>query len=176
MGRKANNQPVSAGIKEVMKSTNGVGWRVGSSVCFAAATGVLAVLLVACSPTQQAGEEAQGGSEVVAEGKIPVIKASDFDAEVLQAKTPVVVDFYADWCGPCKVLGPIVENLATEQGDRVKFVKVNVDNAKELSQKYEIEGIPTLLFFKDGKVADRVVGLVSKEKLQGNLQSLTKGL
>jgi thioredoxin 1 len=86
------------------------------------------------------------------------------------------VDFYADWCGPCKLLGPIVEELATEQGDRVKFVKVNVDNAKELSQKYEIEGIPTLLFFKEGKVADRVVGLVSKEKLQGSLQSIGKKL
>jgi thioredoxin 1 len=176
MGGKANNQPVSARINEVMKSTNRSGGKLGRLVSFGMATGVLGVLLVACSPTQQAEGEAQGGSEVTAQGKIPVIKASDFEAEVLQAKTPVVVDFYADWCGPCKLLGPIVEGLATEQGDRVKFVKVNVDNAKELSQKYEIEGIPTLLFFKDGKLADRVVGLESKEKLQGHLQALTKSL
>ena len=137
---------------------------------------MLAVLLVACSPKQPAGGEAQGASEGTAESKVQVIAATDFDAEVLQAKAPVVVDFYADWCGPCKLLSPIVENLANEQGDRVKFVKVNVDNAKELSQKYEIEGIPTLLFFRDGKLADRVVGLASKEKLQGHLESLTKGL
>jgi thioredoxin 1 len=176
MGVKANNQPVSAEIKDVKKSKNRWGGRLGRFVCFGAVTGLLGVSLVACSPKQQAGGEAQGSSETTAEGKIPVIASSDFDAEVLQAKTPVVVDFYADWCGPCKLLGPIVEELATEQGDRVKFVKVNVDNAKELSQKYEIEGIPTLLFFKEGKVADRVVGLVSKEKLQGSLQSIGKKL
>ena len=138
--------------------------------------GLSAVVLGACSPKDQTSSETQGGSDQAEAGKVQIIGENSFDAEVLQAKTPVVVDFYADWCGPCKVLSPIVEDLAGQQGERVKFVKVNVDNAKDLSKKYEIEGIPTLLFFRDGKLSDRVVGLVSKKDLEKRLESLTSGL
>jgi thioredoxin 1 len=84
----------------------------------------------------------------------------NFDEEVLLSRTPVVVDFYADWCGPCKMLAPLLERAAADYAGRVKVVKVNVDDENDLAARYRISGIPTLVFFKDGKAADPVVGLL----------------
>ena len=81
----------------------------------------------------------------------------------------MVVDFWAPWCGPCKAIAPILEELAEELGDAVKICKVNVDNNSEVASKYEIRAIPTILIFKDGEVADTVVGLTSKDDLKAKL-------
>lgn len=93
---------------------------------------------------------------------------SNFDAAI-SAPVPVVVDFWAPWCGPCKAIAPILEELATELGDAVKICKVNVDNNSEIAGKFEIRAIPTILVFKDGAVSDTIVGLTSKEDLKAKI-------
>ncbi|MGB0334101.1 MAG: thioredoxin [Opitutales bacterium] len=101
--------------------------------------------------------------------KITELDSSNFDSTVSGGSTPVVVDFWAPWCGPCKAIAPILEELAEELGDAVKICKVNVDNNSEVASKYEIRAIPTILIFKDGEVADTVVGLTSKDDLKAKL-------
>ena len=91
---------------------------------------------------------------------------SSFDSEVLQAEKPVLVDFWAPWCGPCRAIAPIVEELAKSFGDTVKFTKCNVDENPVTPTKYGIKSIPTLIFFKDGKVLDKIVGIVAKSRLE----------
>lgn len=95
------------------------------------------------------------------------IKDDNFEAEVLQSKVPVLVDFWAPWCGPCQMMGPIVEELADEtEQSKAKVVKMNVDENQTTPGKYEVMSIPTFLLFKDGEVVDKLVGGVTKEKLQ----------
>ena len=101
--------------------------------------------------------------------KITELDSSNFDSTVSSGSAPVVVDFWAPWCGPCKAIAPILEELAEELGGGVKICKVNVDNNSEVATTYEIRAIPTILIFKDGKVADTVVGLTSKEDLKAKL-------
>jgi thioredoxin 1 len=102
------------------------------------------------------------------------IQESQFEAEVVQSTLPVVVDFYASWCGPCKVLSPMLDDLAGPLTNKVKFVKINVDEATTLAQRLEIQGVPTLMFFKRGKVVDSLVGLPSGGTLKMRLESLAK--
>jgi thioredoxin 1 len=90
---------------------------------------------------------------------------STFEAEVLQSGTPVVVDFWAEWCGPCKALSPIVDEIAVEMGDKVKIVKVNIEESPEAPTKYGVRGIPTLMIFKNGQVVDTRVGGMPKGQL-----------
>lgn len=97
------------------------------------------------------------------------LDSSNFEAVITGGSVPVVVDFWAPWCGPCKAIAPILEELAQELGDAVKICKVNVDNNSDIAGKYEIRAIPTMLIFKDGKIADTVVGLSSKEDLKAKL-------
>ena len=94
---------------------------------------------------------------------------ANFDSEVISSDVPVLVDFWAPWCGPCKMIGPIIEELAGEFGDKVKIGKVNVDNDQELAGKFGIRGIPTVMLFKGGDVLNSFVGLRSKEDLAGAL-------
>jgi thioredoxin 1 len=104
---------------------------------------------------------------------IKPITEAEFESEVLQAGGPVVVDFYAPWCGPCKVLAPRLDALAGEFDDRIKFVSVNVDHAPGLAGRYQVQGIPTLLFFgADGTMAERIVGLASEQMLREKLEAL----
>lgn len=102
------------------------------------------------------------------------ITETEFEAQVEQATSPVVVDFYATWCGPCKVLSPRLEKLAGEFSGKIKFVKVNVDEAQKLAGRFQVSAIPTLIFFKNGKVEDRVTGLLADDQLRLRLDSLAK--
>ena len=101
--------------------------------------------------------------------KITDLDSSNFDSTVTSGSVPVVVDFWAPWCGPCKAIAPILEELAEELGDAVKICKVNVDNNSEIAGKYEIRAIPTILIFKDGAVSETVVGLSSKDDLKAKI-------
>lgn len=95
-----------------------------------------------------------------------------FEAEVIQARVPVLVDFWAVWCGPCQVQGPIVEEVATAIGDKAKVVKLNVDENPQYAQKFGIMSIPTLMIFKNGAVAKQFVGVTSKDVLVSELSKL----
>ncbi len=93
----------------------------------------------------------------------------NFEEEVLKSDKPVLVDFFAEWCGPCKMLAPIIEELAGEYEGKWKIGKCNVDEAPETAQKYGIQSIPTLFLVKDGQVVDKLMGFVSKEALKAKL-------
>jgi thioredoxin 1 len=103
---------------------------------------------------------------------LPQITDTNFATEVESSSQPVLVDFYADWCAPCLILGPTVEELAEEYNGRAKVVKFNVDHSQSVPQQLGIRGIPTGAFYKDGQLVDRVVGLVPKEELSRRLDSL----
>ena len=98
------------------------------------------------------------------------VTEADFDSEVLKSSIPVVVDFWAEWCGPCKRLAPLLEEIAGEQQEKLKIVKVNVDQETALSAKYGIQSIPTLLFFKNGSEIGKHIGLTSKKDLLAKIQ------
>ena len=104
-----------------------------------------------------------------------VITATDdnFEGEVLKSDKPVLVDFWAPWCGPCKAIGPLVEELAQQFPDNLKFAKINVDDSQKTALTYGVRSIPTLILFKDGKILDTLVGLVAKSKLE---EFVRKGL
>jgi len=94
------------------------------------------------------------------------VEDSSFDTDVLTADKPVLVDFWAPWCGPCKAIGPIVEELSKTFSDQVIFAKCNVDNNPVTPSKYGIKAIPTLIFFKGGDVVEQITGMVAKSKLE----------
>jgi thioredoxin 1 len=101
------------------------------------------------------------------------INASNFEQEVLQSREPVLVDFWAEWCGPCKMLGPALDEIAAEQAGRVKVGKVNVDTNPELAARFGIQSIPTLIYFSGGHVQDQTVGAMSKRMILAKLEKLT---
>ncbi len=94
------------------------------------------------------------------------IGESEFQTEVLQADQPVLVDFYADWCGPCRMLGPVVDQIAQQYEGRIKVIKVDVDKSQNIAAQFQISSIPLLMLFQDGKVVNQSVGLVQAGKLQ----------
>ena len=96
----------------------------------------------------------------------------DFQAEVLDSTMPVLVDFSAEWCGPCKKLGPIVEELATEYDGKLKVVTLDIDESRETPTKYGIMSVPTMFFVKGGEVVDRMVGLAPKDRIREKITSL----
>ncbi len=97
---------------------------------------------------------------------------SNFDEVVVKSTKPVMVDFWAEWCGPCRMIAPIVEEISKEYSDRAVVVKCDVDNSPGVSAKYGIRNIPTVLYFKDGKVADKQVGAVPKNNFVSKLNAL----
>jgi thioredoxin len=104
----------------------------------------------------------------MASPNILVLTQENFSSEVLQSITPVLVDFWAEWCGPCKMITPILEELADEYEGRVKIAKINIDEQQELAAEYGIRAIPTLLLFDKGQVADQIVGQRSKRDLKAS--------
>ncbi|MCX5720242.1 MAG: thioredoxin [Nitrospirae bacterium] len=107
----------------------------------------------------------------MAEG-IQEVSSSTWDSDVLKYQGLVMIDFWAAWCGPCKIVAPTVEELAKEYTGKIKVMKLNTDNNPDIASKYNIMGIPTLMFFKDGRKLDQIVGAVPKQQLKEKIESL----
>ena len=108
------------------------------------------------------------------DNKVQMIEGSRFQDEVVKADKPVVVDFYADWCGPCKIIEPIMNQLSKEYEGKAKFVRIDTDANQELAMQFGIMSIPTVMFFSKGKVEDIVVGAVPPAVFKSKLEALTK--
>jgi thioredoxin 1 len=100
------------------------------------------------------------------------VTQKNFDQEVTNSATPVLVDFWAEWCGPCKMMGPILDDVARDMNGQLKVVKVNVDDEQELAAKFNIMSIPTMIVFKGGKPVDMVVGAMSKDQLLNKIKPI----
>jgi thioredoxin 1 len=100
------------------------------------------------------------------------VNKDNFEEEVLNSDMPVVVDFWAPWCGPCQAIAPVLEELGAEYTGKIKVAKVNVDNNQELATEYQVASIPNLVFFKDGEAVDRQIGFSSKGDLENKINSL----
>ncbi len=103
--------------------------------------------------------------------KILQVTDSSFEDDVLKAQQPVIVDFWAEWCGPCKMIAPILDELADQYKDKITVAKVNIDDNQNTPMKYGVRGIPTLILFKDGDVLDTKVGAASKSQLEAFIDS-----
>ena len=101
-----------------------------------------------------------------------IISVTNFEKEVMQSKIPVLVDFWAEWCGPCRMLTPVIDELAKEYAGKVKVCKLNVDELSDVASRFGVMSIPTVIVFKEGKVVNQVVGAVPKEKLAGIIDDL----
>jgi len=109
------------------------------------------------------------------ETKLITLGEDNFQQEVLESRVPVLVDFWAEWCGPCRSVAPVIEQLASEFSGRAKVGKLDVDAHPDLVSRYGIRGVPALLFFRDGEVADQVIGLTPKQQLEDRLEALVGG-
>lgn len=101
---------------------------------------------------------------------VKIITGAEFEQEVLQSPIPVLVDFWADWCGPCRMMAPVLDEIASELGDSLKVIKVNVDEEGELAQRYGVMSIPTLVVFKGGEAVETSVGFQAKKELLSRIQ------
>ena len=103
-------------------------------------------------------------------GTISEVSDHNFQAEVIESETPVLVDFWAPWCGPCRMVAPVLEEIGAEKGDALKIVKLNVDENQQTAMTYEVLSIPTLILFNNGAIAKKVVGAYPKRKLEAELE------
>ena len=97
------------------------------------------------------------------------LDSDNFDTTITEMSKPTLIDFWAPWCGPCKSIAPILEELAIEMGDQIQICKVNVDNNANIASRFNIRAIPTMLLFKDGSIVDQIVGLTNKDDLKNKL-------
>jgi thioredoxin 1 len=102
------------------------------------------------------------------------INDKEFETKILNSTKPILVDFWAEWCGPCRMLGPILNEISNEIGDKIDIVKLDIDSNPETPSKYGVRGIPTMILFKDGKIIDTKVGLVQKQNLIDWINSSTE--
>ncbi|HLG23649.1 MAG TPA: thioredoxin [Candidatus Nanoarchaeia archaeon] len=100
------------------------------------------------------------------------INTDNFEKEVLQSKTPVLVDFWAPWCGPCRIVGPVLEKISSEYKNKLNFAKFNVDDGQETAAKFDVRGIPCMIIFKNGKELDRLVGAFPEPVLRQKIDSI----
>ena len=103
-------------------------------------------------------------------GNVIEINDGNFSNEVVDVSTPVLVDFWATWCGPCRKLSPIIEEISEEYSDRVKFVKINVQDNTQTAQNYSVSGLPCILIFKNGQAVERMAGMFPKSKIIANIE------
>jgi len=108
----------------------------------------------------------------MASDKVINVTTATFQSEVLDSPVPVLVDFWAEWCGPCRMIGPVLDEIAGEKGPAVKIAKVNVDQEQDLAVRYGVRSIPLLLFFKDGEKRSEIVGVQSKSNIVAKLDAL----
>jgi thioredoxin 1 len=108
-------------------------------------------------------------------GTINEVTDHNFQAEVIESEVPVLVDFWAPWCGPCRMVAPVLEEIASEKGDALKIVKLNTDENQQTAISYEVLSIPTLILFKNGQIAKKVVGAYPKRKLEAELEPALAG-
>lgn len=102
--------------------------------------------------------------------EITTVTDTDFQTNVIEADKPVLVDFWAPWCGPCRMVAPVLEEIAKERGDDLQIVKLNIDENPETAAKFQVMSIPTLILFKDGDVAHKVIGALPKRRLDAELE------
>ncbi len=100
------------------------------------------------------------------------INEASFEKAVLQSPIPVLVDFWASWCGPCKMIAPVLDEIAKESGDKFRIAKVNIDDDPALMQRFNVRGVPALLFFKGGELRDQIIGVAAKNAIVDKLESL----
>jgi thioredoxin 1 len=103
-------------------------------------------------------------------GTVSEVTDSNFQAEVIESDVPVLVDFWAPWCGPCRMVAPVVEEIAEERGERLKVVKLNIDDNQNVAMQFNVMSIPTLMVFRNGEVAKTVIGAYPKRKLEAELE------
>jgi len=102
------------------------------------------------------------------------VGSDKFDEEVIRSKTPVLVDFYADWCGPCRIIEPVIEKLSQDYAGKVKFVKIDTDDNQEVAARFDIMSIPTVMLFKDGKIEERIIGAAPSSVYRQKIESIVR--
>jgi len=107
---------------------------------------------------------------------VTIVNGENFKKEVVQSKTPVIIDFYASWCGPCQMMSPVFEGLSEKYNGKLKFVKVNTDEDPELASEYGVQGIPCLIIVNKGKEVDRIIGYMNENSLKNNIDNILGGI